>query len=98
MNILCWHQNVAQGQGGNNFADYVELAGDIGGPIGSGAKNILDNRGAYMPRGQIYKMNKAVTVRTPVVNINTASKGPPLGEVCNHSRQANSLYDSLSIQ
>ena len=65
---------VASGQGGNNFADYVELGGDIGGPIGSGAKNILDNRGAYMPRGQIYKMNKAVTVRTPVVNINTTSK------------------------
>ena len=66
--------NPAQGQGGNNFADYVEIAGDIGGPIGSGAKSILDNRGAYMPRGQIYKMNKAVTVRTPVVNINTTSK------------------------
>lgn len=66
--------NGPPGQGGNNLADYVELAGDIGGPIGSGAKNILDNRGAYMPRGQIYKMNKAVTVRTPVVNINTTSK------------------------
>jgi hypothetical protein len=64
----------SSGGGGNNFADYVELAGDIGGPIGSGAKNILDNRGAYMPRGQIYRMNKPVTVRTPVVNINTTSK------------------------
>ena len=61
-------------QGGSNFADYVELAGDLGGPIGSGAKNILDNRGLYMPRGQIYNMNNPVTVRTPIVNLNTTSK------------------------
>lgn len=67
-------EKQAARQGGNNFADYVELAGDIGGPIGSGAKNILDNRGAYMPRGQIYRMNKPVTVRILVVNINTTSK------------------------
>lgn len=65
--------NGPPGQGGNNLADYV-LAGDIIGEIGSGAKKILDNRGAYMPRGQIYRMNKPVTVRTPVVNINTTSK------------------------
>ena len=67
------NSNDSPEKGGNNFADVVELAGDSGGTIGSGAKNILDNRGAYMPRGQIYRMNKPVTVRTPVVNISTTS-------------------------
>jgi hypothetical protein len=50
------------------------LAGTIGDPIGGGAKGILDNRGAYMPRGRIYGMNKEIAVRTPIVNINTTSR------------------------
>ncbi|WP_233553771.1 hypothetical protein [Algoriphagus lacus] len=62
------------GGGGHSFADNVGLAGTIGDPIGSGAKGILDNRGAYMPRGQIYGMNREITVRTPIANINTTSK------------------------
>ncbi|GMQ30627.1 hypothetical protein Aconfl_32700 [Algoriphagus confluentis] len=56
------------------LADNVGLAGTIGEPIGGGAKGILDNRGAYMPRGQIYGMNKEITVRTPIANINTTSR------------------------
>jgi hypothetical protein len=66
--------NEPSGQRGRNAADYFEIAGDVGGPFGVGAKNILDNRGAYMPRGQIYKINKEITVRTPIGGINTTSK------------------------
>lgn len=64
----------AQSNGGHSLADNVGLAGTIGDPIGGGAKGILDNRGAYMPRGQIYGMNKEITVRTPIANINTTSR------------------------
>jgi RHS repeat-associated protein len=69
-----YYSDGSAGQGGHNAADYVELGGDVGGPIGAGAKNILDNRGAYMPRGQIYGMNRDITVRTPLGGINTTSK------------------------
>lgn len=74
LNAVLSQEQEPAGQGGRNAADYVELARDVGGPFGAGAKIILDNRGAYMPRGQIYKMNKEITVRTPIGGINTTSK------------------------
>nr|WP_320117921.1 hypothetical protein [uncultured Marinifilum sp.] len=60
--------------GAYGWDDAASNTFSVMGAAGSGAKAILDNRGAYMPRGQIYKVNKPVTVRTPVVNINTTSK------------------------
>ncbi|PKQ63383.1 hypothetical protein BZG02_08330 [Labilibaculum filiforme] len=59
---------------GYGWDDAASNTFSVMGAAGSGSKAILDNRGAYMPRGQIYKVNKPVTVRTPVVNINTTSK------------------------
>jgi RHS repeat-associated protein len=67
-------QEDKKGYDFDHFIDDVELSADITGPIGAGAKKILENRGAYMPRGEIYKINKEITIRTPVVNINTTSK------------------------
>lgn len=67
-------RSVSTSNGGHSLADNIGLAGTIGDPIGGGAKSILDNRGAYMPRGHIYGMNKEITVRTPIVNVNTTSR------------------------
>ncbi len=62
------------GGGGHGWADNFGLAGTIGDPFSGGAKSILDNRGAYMPSGQIYCINKDIIVRTSIGNINTSSK------------------------
>ena len=77
--VESWDDNsglmdAASQGGGNGPSDEIALIGAFGGSTGKGAQNILDNRGAYMPRKQIYTVNKPVTVRTPVVNINTTSK------------------------
>jgi RHS repeat-associated protein len=69
--------NKARSGGGYNFdrlIDDVELSSDLWAPVGNGADNILRNRGAYMPRGEIYRVNKPITVRTPLFNVNTTSK------------------------
>jgi hypothetical protein len=59
---------------GKGFSDFVGLSGTIGDLIGSGAKNILEDRGAYMPRGGIYKADIPITIKTPFLNINSTSK------------------------
>mgnify|MGYP002387774712 CR=1 FL=1 len=60
--------------GGHSATDWLGLTSSVADPIGGGADKILINRGAYMPRGGIYKANIPITVRTPIVNINTTSK------------------------
>jgi hypothetical protein len=67
----------SEASGGYNFdrfIDDLELSNDLYGPLGDGADNILKNRGAYMPRKIIYKVNKSITVRTPFRNFNSSSK------------------------
>lgn len=64
---------VGESQGGG-FANNIGLLSTIGGAIGDGAKNILDDRGAYMAKGAIYKTNMPITVKTPLLNLNTTSK------------------------
>ena len=61
---------------GDDFGwnDVANNAFNVVNEAGSSSKAILENRGKYMPRGRIYKINKPVTVRTPIVNINTTSK------------------------
>jgi RHS repeat-associated protein len=64
----------AKGYTFDRFIDDTEMTADGWGAIAGGADRILKNRGAYMPRGAIYKTNIDITIRTPLVNINTTSR------------------------
>jgi RHS repeat-associated protein len=75
----------------NRFIDDVELSSDLMGPVGNGAYNILKNRGSYMPRHEIYRVNKPITVRTPFVNINTTSR------VLNYTRLGGKVLGAANI-
>ena len=55
--------------------DVQGLMDDLYGPVADGAESILKNRGAYMPRGNINKINKEIIVRTRLIgNITTSSR------------------------
>lgn len=70
--LIGGHINLGRRESG--LLNDIQLAGAFGDAISGGAKKILNNRGAYMPRGGIEKVNIPVTVRTPIVNINTTSQ------------------------
>ncbi|TXD75360.1 hypothetical protein [Algoriphagus ratkowskyi] len=82
---------VIQGEKSYSVSATLGLGGSIGSQLGGGAKSVLDNRGAYMPKGQIYGMNKEITLRTPITNINTTSK------ILNYARMGGKLLGVAGV-
>lgn len=52
----------------------LQYAGDWGDVFAGGATNILEHRGQYLPRGEIFRTNRPVTIRTPIANISSTYK------------------------
>jgi hypothetical protein len=49
------------------------ITSSVASELGGGAKGILEDRGAYLPRDQVFKTNRSITVRTPFGNLDMSS-------------------------
>ena len=57
-----------------SLADNVGLADALLGPIAGGSERILRNRGAYLPRNEVFRRSSEIIVRTPMANISVSSR------------------------